>query len=57
MEFLEVAIIDMDILKKIYDEKLSSDDAIDLIDDARVLYNKDKEARVVVVGMKWNTSP
>jgi hypothetical protein len=47
----------MDILKKIYDEKLSSDDAIDLIDDARVLYNKDKEARVVVVGMKWNTSP
>lgn len=35
----------MDILKKIYDEKLSSDDAIDLIDDARVLYNKGKEAR------------
>lgn len=33
----------MDILKKIYDEKLSSDDAIDLIDDARVLYNKDKD--------------
>ncbi|MBO7226417.1 MAG: hypothetical protein J6V33_02390 [Bacteroidales bacterium] len=33
----------MNILKKIYDEKLSSDEAIDLIDEARVLYYKDKD--------------
>ena len=36
-------LIIMDILKKIYDEKLSSDDAIDLIDESRELYNKDKD--------------